>query len=248
MRNRDPMMPSMTPAIEAGADGEPRRSSTLVELVQSHSLSSALTWELERLILDGEIKAGERLNETALALRFKTSRGPLREALHALGEQGLVSFARNRGAFIRRVSLADAVDLYNVRAALEDQVGRQLAGRVGDEERAALAALLGEMDRCIEGHRVADYYHLNLRFHELLVDFAGNARLAQIYRRIIKELHLFRLQGLAHGDALEMSNTEHRAILDALSTGSPGRAAKAMRTHVEVALRRVHLASTTIAA
>ena len=150
------MTPSIMPATEPRADAEGQRSSTL-QLVQAHSLSSALKWELERLILDGEIKAGERLNETALALRFKTSRGPLREALHALGEQGLVSFARNRGAFIRRVSLADAVDLYNVRAALEDQVGRQLAGRVGDEERATLAALLGEMDRCIEGHRVADY-------------------------------------------------------------------------------------------
>src|ERR1700682_1077205 len=128
-------------------------ASTL-DLVQGHSLTSALRLELERLILDGEIKVGERLNETLLAARFKTSRGPLREALQALGEQGLVSFTRNRGAFIRRVSPAEAFDLYSVRAALEDEVGRRLAGRLSDEQVASLWALLKEMDRHIKDHRV----------------------------------------------------------------------------------------------
>lgn len=211
-------------------------------LVQEHSLTSALKWELERLIFDGEIKVGERLNETALAARFRTSRGPLREALQALGEQGLVSFTRNRGAFIRRVSPEEALDLYSVRAALEDEVGRRLAGRLTREQADTLAALLGEMDGFIKGHHVAEYYDLNLRFHDLLVEYAGNVRLAEIYRRVVKELHLFRLHGLSHGAGLEMSNTEHRVILEALQSASPTRASKAMRGHVESALKRVQVA------
>ena len=211
-------------------------------LLQEHSLTSALKWELERLIFDGEIKVGERLNETALAARFRTSRGPLREALQALGEQGLVSFTRNRGAFIRRVSPGEALDLYGVRAALEDEVGRKLAGSLTREQSETLSTLLGEMDRYIKGHHVAEYYDLNLRFHDLLVEYAGNARLGEIYRRVVKELHLFRLHGLSHGAGLEMSNTEHRAILEALESGSSARASKAMRGHVESALRRVQVA------
>jgi DNA-binding GntR family transcriptional regulator len=210
--------------------------------VQEHSLTSAIKWELERLIFDGEIQVGERLNETALAARFRTSRGPLREALQALGQQGLVSFTRNRGAFIRRISADEALDLYSVRAALEDEVGRTLAGRITAEQSATLDALLKDMDRCIKSHRVAEYYDLNLKFHDLLVEYAGNAKLADIYRRVVRELHLFRLHGLAHGAALQMSNTEHRAILAALRTGLPSKAAKAMRAHVEAALKRVQAA------
>ena len=79
-----------------------------LEVVKEHSLTSALKTELERLIFDGRIKAGERINESTLAAQFKTSRGPLREALQALGEQGLISFARNRGAYVRRMTLAEA--------------------------------------------------------------------------------------------------------------------------------------------
>lgn len=213
-----------------------------LSLVQEHSLTSALKWELERLIFDGEIKVGERLNETALAARFRTSRGPLREALQALGEQGLVSFTRNRGAFIRRVSPEEALDLYSVRAALEDEVGRRLAGRLTPAQGETLSSLLNDMDRFIKGHQVAGYYDLNLRFHDLLVEYAGNTRLADIYRRVVRELHLFRLHGLSHGAGLELSNTEHRAILEALKSGSGSRASKAMRGHVEAALKRVQAA------
>ncbi|MBA2689786.1 MAG: FCD domain-containing protein [Burkholderiales bacterium] len=219
-----------------------------LELVRQHSLTSALKGELERLIFNGEIKAGERLNETVLAARFRTSRGPVREALQALGEQGLVSFTRNRGAFIRRVSAEEALELYGIRAALEDQVGRQLAGRLSDEKAATLTTLLHEMDRTIRGHQVGEYYRLNLRFHDLLVQYAGSARLAEIYRRVIKELHLFRLHGLAHGAGLEMSTTEHRAIVEALQSGSASRASKAMRGHVEAALRRLQAALQAAAA
>src|SRR5256885_11469617 len=79
---------------------------------QEHSLTSLLKTELERLIFEGKIKVGERINESTLAAHFKTSRGPLREALHALGEQGLISFSRNRGAFVRQISLEEAEVLY----------------------------------------------------------------------------------------------------------------------------------------
>src|ERR1700741_2003521 len=87
--------------------------------LQEHSLTSLLQAELEKLIFEGTIKVGERVNESILAAQFKTSRGPLREALRALGEQGLIEFERNRGAFVRQVSLGEAEELYDLRAALD---------------------------------------------------------------------------------------------------------------------------------
>lgn len=212
-----------------------------LDLVQGHSLTSALRTELERMIFDGTIKAGERINESSLAAHFKTSRGPLREALQALGEQGLISFARNRGAFVRRLDLAEAEELYDVRAALDDEVGRKLAGGLAPAQADTLDALLAAMDADVKANDIARYYRDNLRFHDLLVQYAGNARLAAIYRRVIKELHLFRLQGLyASGAAL--SNVEHRAMLDAIRSGDADRAAQAMRRHVEEARVRMRKA------
>ncbi|MEP7206458.1 MAG: FCD domain-containing protein [Casimicrobiaceae bacterium] len=210
-----------------------------LELLQGHSLTSALKAELQRLILNGEIQAGERLNETALAARFRTSRGPLREALQALGEAGLVAFSRNRGASIRRVSLGDAVDLYSVRAALEDEVGRTLARRLTSAQDATLRKVVEAMDACLQAGQRAQCYDLNLHFHDLLVEYAGNARLAAMYRRVVNELQLFRLQGLALRAALEITNAEHHAILAAIESGNPEAGAMAMRAHAEAALGRV---------
>src|SRR5215218_548877 len=139
-------------------------ASATLGLVRQHSLTSALKTELERLIFDGKIRAGERINESTLAAHFRTSRGPLREALQALGEQGLISFARNRGAFVRRIDLAEAEELYDLRAALDDEVARKLAVRLTPGQSAALEALLEVMDGHVKVNDIASYYTHNLRF------------------------------------------------------------------------------------
>jgi DNA-binding GntR family transcriptional regulator len=212
-----------------------------LDFVRQHSLTSALKTELERLIFDGSIKAGERINESTLAAQFKTSRGPLREALQALGEQGLISFARNRGAFVRRIELNEAEELYDLRAALDDEVARKLAGRLTDEQATFLEALLRDMDGDVKANDIARYYVNNLKFHDVLVQYAGNRRLADIYRRVIKELHLFRLQGLYAGGAA-VSNVEHRHILKAIKAGDADGAGRAMRSHIEAARVRMRKA------
>ena len=217
----------------------PSTATSPLELVQEHSLTSALKLELERMIFDGSIRAGERLNESTLAARFGTSRGPLREALQALGEQGLVSFTRNRGAFVRQMSVAEADELYDLRSALDDEVGRKLAGTLTPAQNGVLEALLHTMDKEAKRNDIRHYYPNNLRFHDLLVTYAGNGRLAEIYRRITRELHLFRLQGLSASGAIR-SNAEHWKILKAIQSGSPDRAAKAMRAHIEAARSRMH--------
>ncbi len=216
-------------------------------LVQGHSLTSALKKEIERLIFDGSIKAGERINESSLVAHFKTSRGPLREALQALGEQGLISFTRNRGAFVRQIPLAEAEDLYDLRAALDDEVGRKLAGHLTDAQAKNLDALLRRMDGYAAANDISRYYVDNLRFHDLLVQYAGNRRLAEIYRRVIKELHLFRLQGLYAGGAT-VSNVEHRYILEAIKTGDADGAGRALRNHIEAARLRMRKAVQKAAA
>lgn len=210
-----------------------------LSVLQEHSLTSLLKTELERLIFQGKIKVGERVNESILAAHFKTSRGPLREALRALGEQGLIEFSRNRGAFVRQVSLEEADELYDLRAALDDEVGRKVAGRLDRQQLGELERVVKKMDTDIKAHDIKSYYEDNLRFHDLLLLYAGNRQLADVYRRVIKGLHLFRLRGLYFDGAAEMSNAEHALILKAVQIGDAEAAGHAMRGHIEAARLRM---------
>ncbi|HEX4858033.1 MAG TPA: phosphonate utilization associated transcriptional regulator [Usitatibacteraceae bacterium] len=213
-----------------------------LEILQSRSLPMLLQRELERMILTGELAVGARLNESALALRLGVSRGPIREACRALEESGLVRMEKNRGVFVREISVAEADAIYDVREALEELVGRKLAGRIGDAERKELHALLDEMDKATRAKKADRYHPLNLKFHDRLVELTGNAMLIAIYRRLIRELHLFRLRGLADGGGLPVSNEEHRAIVTAIEKGNAEKAGKALREHARLSRNRIHRA------
>src|SRR5690349_774028 len=76
-----------------------------IELLQSHSLTTLVRRELERRILAGELAPGDKLNEEGLAAQFNVSRGPVREAFRALESAGLVRTEKNRGVFVRQVSI-----------------------------------------------------------------------------------------------------------------------------------------------
>jgi phosphonate utilization transcriptional regulator len=211
-----------------------------LELVQSNSLTMLVQREVERMILAGELSVGERVNESALAARFRVSRGPVREALRGLEESGLLRLEKNRGVFVRELSVTEADEIYDVREALDELVGRRLAERFEPPARKAVHALLDEMDAAAKQKDAARYHMLNLRFHDLLVEATGNSKLIAAYRRLIKELHLFRLKGLTAGGGLPVSNDEHRAIVRAIESGDAEAAARKMRDHVRASRKRVH--------
>lgn len=196
--------------------------------------------EVERMILAGELSVGERVNESALAARFRVSRGPVREALRGLEESGLLRLEKNRGVFVREISLAEADEIYDLREALDELVGRRLAKRFEEPARSAVHALLAQMDQAAALGDAASYHMVNLRFHDTLVEATGNAKLIATYRRLIKELHLFRLKGLTAGGGLPVSNDEHRAIVKAIEAGDADAAGKRMREHVRASRKRMH--------
>ncbi len=217
---------------------------TPLQILQANSLPSAVQAEIEQLILGGELAAGQRINEAALAERFGTSRGPVREALRALEECGLVRAERNRGVFVREVSLAEADEVYDLREVLDEFVGRRLAERITPGQLDALRALLTEMDGAVASQDVGRYHQLNLRFHELLVDSVGNSHLSATYRRLTKELLLFRLHGLQEGGGFAVSNSEHKAILEAIASRDPTRAGRVLREHAIDSRARMHKAAS----
>ena len=88
------------------------------------------------------------------------------------------------------------------------------------------------MEKAVKAGDADSYHLLNLEFHDKLVEFAGNRKLTSIYRRLIKELSLFRRMNLVDAKLLPISAGEHRAIVKAIASGDPEAAGRAMREHV----------------
>lgn len=205
---------------------------TTLALLRSRSLAGAVQQEIERAILGGELAPGTKLNEATLAEGLGVSRGPVREALRMLETAGLVEQTKNRGAFVRGIALAEALEIYELRAMMEEAVGRALAGSITPAQLKTLRGQVEALRRASRGGDVDAYYLLNLEFHNQLVEFAGNRKLAETYRRLINELSLFRRQNLADAALLPPSAADHDAILKAIESGDAERAGRALREHV----------------
>jgi phosphonate utilization transcriptional regulator len=216
---------------------------TVLQLVQSNSLPALVQVEIEQLILRGDLAIGQRVNESELATRFGTSRGPIREALRALEESRLVRSEKNRGVFVREISVAEADEIYDVREALDQLIGQRVAERATPEQLRDLEAVVAEMDHATRMEDIKSYHALNLKFHDMLVDFAGNARLTESYRLLTKGLLLFRLRGLQDGGGFAVSNTEHKAVVEAVADHDGARAGRLLRQHAFESRARMHKAA-----
>jgi DNA-binding GntR family transcriptional regulator len=212
----------------------PSASSAANEINQhrSKTITSIAVDAIEDMIISGDLVAGDRINESTLAERLGISRGPIREACRSLERAGLLTSKINHGMYVRQVSPDEARELYELRGAVAGLAGELIAKRAEDSEITALRKLVDQMQAAADRENTAVYYKLNLQFHELLVEAARNAPLKETYRRIVNQLHLLRRRGLVQLGNLQVSNQEHRTIVEALFARDARKASEAMRTHV----------------
>ena len=210
--------------------------------LQSSSLPMLIQEEIERLIMTGELAVGSRINESELSQRFNISRGPIREALRALAEAGLVRNEKNRGVFVREIAFDEADEIYELREALEEVIGRRVARAITPDGLERLKAMLEPMKAAAQAQNLEHYAQLNLQFHDMLLETAGSQKLTETYKRLIKELSLFRMRALDGGGGLRVSTDEHRKIVNAIASGDPERAGRVMREHVSESRARMHVA------
>jgi len=218
-----------------------------IELLQQTSLAALVQREIERRILEGALAPGAKLNEADLAGELRVSRGPVREAFRGLEQSGLVRTEKNRGVFVRQVSLDEANEIYEVRAALEGMVGRLAAKRIRPEQLERMRALVKKMHavgrRAGQAGAATAYYPLNVQFHALLVEAAGNRALAANYRRVVNELDLYRRETLERSaENVPISTRDHEAIVEAVSHGDEKLAERLLFEHVINSRERLHTA------
>jgi len=214
-----------------------------LRVLREQSLNTLVRQEIERRIVSGTLAAGAKLNEMDFTIELGVSRGPVREAFRALEQAGLVRTEKNRGVFVREISLDEADQIYEVRAALEAMIGRLAAQRRTPAQLAGLRALLKRM-RAVSREREADaYLPLNLEFHDALAEAAGNAAQAANYRRVVNELKLLRREMLRHdAENITRSTREHEAVIEAIAAADADTAARLLQAHALGSRDRLHRA------
>ena len=213
-------------------------------------MESPVTQRIRELILTGALPAGTRVAEAAIAERLGVSRTPVRNALPALATEGLLEPAGKRGFAVRGFTVEDSFRATELRCLLEGCAAREIAARgAAPELIAALRSCLEEGDRIFrEGDLAEDApYHyslMNQRFHQLIVEAAGNHLLTDLIHRVYSVP--FAAPGVvAFKDAereevlsiLSSGQHQHHAIVDAIEAGQPDLAEALMRGHSSVARR-----------
>jgi len=182
-------------------------------------------------IVSGELRPGERLVETRIAGELGTSQAPVREALRDLELLRLVESEPFRGARVREFGDDELIEVYPVRAVLEELAAREAAKRLDGD----VAGLEREVDAMREGARSGDVNALaqhDIAFHRLMVEAAGNAILEQCWKSLGVE---GRITISLYGTYVEADEAAelHVPIVEAIRSGKPGAAGRAARKHVE---------------
>lgn len=198
---------------------------------------SVLSEQVSRIIteglLDGRLRPGDRLVENDLADRLGISRSPIREALAELQKCGLVSKAPGRGAVIREWTVRDLEELFSVRGLLEGRAAR-LVVEAGTPDLAPLAAAVKAMRAAAAAEDYARLVELDLHFHRLLWEMAGNTLLKSVLEDLSHQVRLFlTMNWKFHGGVHDVARN-HQAVIDALAAGDPDRAERVMQGHVRV--------------
>jgi DNA-binding GntR family transcriptional regulator len=183
------------------------------------------------MIIEFELRPGERLNEMQLTETLDVGRTPLREAINRLLAEDLVEFRPNRGFFIRQVDVKEIEDLFEMRGIVEVAAVRFVVARANDFDIESLADHWATVLRNYPGSNPDDLVRQDAMFHERLAALSGNSAVLASVRGINSRIHFVRWADL-HGDDRKRTFEEHGAILSAIAARDADRAAALMFDHV----------------
>lgn len=195
----------------------------------ARSRSDQAYLRIRDLIVSLELPPGSIVNERDLMARLGLGRTPVREALRALAQEGLVEVFPRRGIFVSSVDVGDLASLSEVRAVLESYAARLAAERASDDERRTAGALSEELDRTVGSRELIE---LDQRIHRHVYRCAHNPFL----EKTLNEYYVLTLRiwflALDRVARLDEAVQEHRELMGAIRDGDGARAEDAMRRHV----------------
>jgi len=192
--------------------------------------------QLREQIVQGTFRPGQQINESLLASQLRTSRGPLREALQRLCQEGILVSHRNRGVFVLELSTADVKEIYAVRESVELAAANILLDAGQQEINGTCEVLKGIIRDMAKQVAVSDWQaiaRLDMEFHTAFVAGAGNTRLIRIYKTLAAESRMCILSLEVAYPRVDVLVQEHQSILDLLEAGDRKGLQHAIKRHMQ---------------
>ena len=200
--------------------------------VRASAAELACYTQLREAIVSGAFMPNERLVETDLASSLKTGRAAVRAALARLEHEGLVERTPNRGARVRRISESEAVEILEVRAALEALAARKAAQNATPSDIAELQTIFDELRRHSSANDLLLYSDTNGRLHRKIISIARHQTIDRLIATLNAQNVRFQYRTiLAPGRPVD-SLKEHEAIVRTITSGDADAAETAMRVHL----------------
>jgi DNA-binding GntR family transcriptional regulator len=207
----------------------------LEEILKDHlTLAGKTIAIIEKAILSGSMKNGERIIETEVAKRLGISKAPVREALKKLEGDGIVELLPRRGYIVKPVTLKSTNDFFDVQLLLDPAVARLAIRKRTDPSCQEIVRILDRMKQALDAEDYDAYLLLNEEFHTFFYRVIENEWIIKISQMLRKQGRILRSLSLFTKDRFTSSILEHTAIADAYRSGDAKGLVKATRFHVEM--------------
>jgi DNA-binding GntR family transcriptional regulator len=208
-----------------------RSSVAVIEKLAAPRNLTALAYEsIKRYLLEGGLDEDLRLTEDFLSRQLGISKSPVREALNTLQSEGLIRIEPRRGAYLRRFTVKEVQDLYDLRETLEAHA--VASAKVTPQLIASLEASIARTKKWLKAGDKLRHIEEDAWFHSAIADASGNAELCRVLTNIHHQIWLFRCK--TYRLSSSTAPAAHRAILDALRKKNKKAAEAAMRAHIRL--------------
>ena len=203
----------------------------LSELPTTDSLGDTVYNRIRDAIISGELESGTPLRVPALAEILGVSRSPVREAIIRLTSERLAHSEPRLGAVVAKVKRQDLAGLYEIREVLEGLAARLAAQADEPEPIEKLQELLRKHDHAVSHGDIDEHIELDLSFHRLVRQMAGNLELELLLNHIESQVRLAMLT-ITVSSGPHIAVDEHKSIYKAIQRHDPNGAEKAARAHI----------------
>ena len=209
----------------------------MVSPIQKSTLTQQIAEQLKDQILEGKIFSGDRLWAQDLADDLGVSVVPVKEALLLLQGEGLITITPRRSSVVKRFTITEMKDLYDLRRMFEIEALRQIV--LADELTNAFVDALEQCNEKIKRNRSKGAVALEFdrKFHDTLIGACGNRMLIDLYGRLNTQAHIIRYATWKFGPRAEINYREHAAIIEALRAGNINSAERAITNHLTSMLK-----------
>jgi DNA-binding GntR family transcriptional regulator len=202
--------------------------------MQIQTVTYHITESLRNQIIQGKLKAGQRIMDTDIISRLDVSRTPIREALKILEAEGLITNKPRKGAFVAEYTLKDVWEVYTINAALYALAVDVAMDRISNGNIKKLKDIFQKMEEAVKEEipDINKYQQFHFKFHDTLFQISMNARLRQICNGMNNQIKRFSRKSFSDSKHLLSSCQTHKEILQAIEIGDKSSAKELIYTHV----------------